>query len=214
MNYVLILFSIFILFALIIPIYLKLKEQKKKTLSILVKASGTSLGILFAIAGIVKHSDKLSILIFIGIIFGLLGDVLLELYLPLGGFAFFLGNILYISSMISIERPRTIHYFIFFLFIVFFALSFGKDFQSFGKYRYLLLPYALIVAFMASMSIPFILLQGIDGMYLGFGTFLFAVSDYLLAYRILYSTKKEFHKISLGVYYLSQLLIGISIFMK
>lgn len=213
MKYILIVLSVILIIYWIVPTYLHLKEQGKKSTAIVIKAYGTMLAVSFGIAGVLCHTQPQGYLILLGLIFGLLGDILLELFVPLGGLAFFLGNVIYAYSMISTESLKSINCFLFLIFLLFLVVTFGKDFKSFGPYRFFLIPYAIIVALMAAVAIPYILLQSSHSLLLGLGAFLFAVSDYLLAYRTLYPTSQDFHRVSLGTYYLAQLCIGISIFL-
>ena len=213
MKYILIVLSVILIIYWIVPTYIRLKEHGKKSSALVIKALGTISAVSFGFVGVLSHPQPQAYLILLGLILGLLGDILLELIVPLGGLSFFLGNVIYVCSMIAIEPLKSINYLLFLIFLLFLVVSFRKDFKGFGTYRFFFIPYALIVALMAAVSIPYILLQGFQGLLFGFGAFLFAVSDYLLAYRTLYSTSPDFHRVSLGTYYLAQLCIGVSIFL-
>lgn len=213
MKYILIITSVILILYLIVPTYINLKTQKKKAVSVVVKALGTTIAVAFGITGAYFYPSRHAYLILGGLILGLLGDIFLEFILPLGGFSFFFGNILYVYCMLSEEPLRLINIILLVLFLTFLAMNFGKDFHSFGKYRYLILGYAILVSLMAAVAIPYILLMGYQGLLFGFGVFLFAISDYLLGYRTLYNAKPPFHRISLSTYYLAQLCIGVSLFM-
>ena len=214
MKYILIVLSVILIIYWIVPTYIRLKEQGKKSTSIVIKAFGTMIAVTFGTAGALLHPGPQAYLILLGLILGLLGDVFLELFVPLGGLAFFLGNVIYVYCMIAKEPLKSINYLLFLIFILFLLANFGKDFKTLGRSRIFFLPYTLLVALMASVAIPYILLQGLEGLLFGFGAFLFAVSDYLLGYRILYPASPQFHSVSLGIYYLAQLCIGVSIFLS
>lgn len=214
MKYILIVLSVILIIYWIVPTYLHLKENSKKPAAIFVKAMGTVIAVTFGFAGVLLNPEPQTYLILLGLILGLLGDIFLELFVPLGGLAFFLGNVIYVYCMIVKEPLKSINYVLFLIFILFLLANFGKDFKTLGRLRIFFLPYALVVALMASVAIPYILLQGLEGLLFGFGAFLFAASDYLLGYRILYPSSPQFHRVSLGIYYLAQLCIGVSIFLS
>ena len=214
MKYILIVLSVILIIYWIVPTYLHLKEDNKKPAAIWVKALGTMIAVAFGIAGALLHPGPQTYLILLGLFFGLLGDIFLELFVPLGGLAFFLGNAIYVYCMIAKEPLKSINYLLFLIILLFLLANFGKDFKTLLQDRIFFLPYALLVALMASVAIPYILLQSQAGLLFGFGAFLFAVSDYLLGYRILYKASSQFHRVSLGIYYLAQLCIGVSIFLS
>lgn len=213
MKYLMIIASVILILFFLVPTYIDLKAQKKKPLSLIVKALGTSLSVGFGIAGVLSCPNPHSGWILTGLVLGLLGDIFLEYFTPLGGVLFFAGNTIYLSQMLSIQPIRWYSLLLLLLLLTFLYANFHKDFPFFGPYRYLFLLYAILVSLMASISIPLILLHGTQGLLLGFGTFLFTLSDYLLGYRTLYHAPPPFHRISLSVYYLAQLLISLSIFL-
>ena len=96
MRLFLILFSLMTIFVIIIPLFISLKEKHKKALSIVVKALGTLLAILYALIGFSLHPDSHAFLLTAGLVCGVLGDIFLELFVPIGGFFFLVGNIIYI----------------------------------------------------------------------------------------------------------------------
>lgn len=196
----------------IVPTYIKMKEINKPV-SVIIKCSGTFIAVLFGIFGVLCTPSTNSYWILAGLILGLLGDFLLEYLLPLGGVAFFFGNVIYLSRLLIVSPVNIIQFVLLLAILFFLVVHFHNDFHTFGKLRYLFLLYAILVTFMASATIPYFFQVSGRELLFGFGVFLFAVSDYLLGYRVLYHAKAPFHQISLSTYYLAQLSIGVSIFL-
>ena len=204
--------AVAIILFLLVPNYLKLKNVNK-TASILLKACGTLFALILAIIGHIKNPGYGSLLIIIAITLGMLGDILLEYKAPLGVIAFFLGNVFYIL-LLFLDSQQNISFLLILFSILFFLYTvFQPYMKSLGKAMFLLLPYAILVSSMAAASIPFLIQNTPHRLLFGFGTFLFAISDYLLAYRVVTNANSSFHQISLSVYYLAQLMIGLSVYL-
>lgn len=211
MNLVFFLAAIITILLRIVPSYLKVKERNKP-LSVAIKCSGTLIAIVFGIVGVITFPSFNRYWILAGLILGLLGDFLLEYIIPLGGIAFFFGNVIYLSRLLLVTRIHCLQILLFLIVLISLYFQFRVDFKNFGNMRYLFLLYAVLVTFMASTSIPYLFMAEGRDLLFGFGVFLFAVSDYLLGYRVLYQAKPPFHQISLSTYYMAQLCIGISIY--
>ena len=213
MKYLFTLAAVAIILFLLVPNYLKLKNVNK-TASIILKACGTLIALIFAILGHLQNSGNGSLYIVIAIAFGMIGDILLEYNIPLGGISFFLGNLLYVL-LLFLDSHQNISFLLILASILFFLYSvFQTYIKSLGKAKLLLIPYALLVSSMAAASIPFLIQNAPQRLLFGFGTFIFAVSDYLLAYRVVTNAESSFHQTSLSVYYLAQLMIGLSVYLS
>jgi len=213
------LFSILCSAALILflfcPAYILLKEQRGKTKAVVaLKALSTAVAVCFALYGTIKDPTHENILILCGLICGLLGDILLEYIVPLGGLSFGIGNLIYVYHLVRHTSVHWYHLVLLALFLLLAIRTFAKDFDHFGPYRLLYIPYGFVVAVMASLSVSYMVSNNPCITLFGFGAFLFAISDFLLAYRTLYAQKQSYHTTSLGVYYMAQFCIGISVFLS
>ena len=165
--------------------------------------------------------EKFSKSIFAGLIFGFLGDVILlgDNYLPfilLGIIFFFFGHILYtINFIIETGLKNYKKYFLFVIIITSvytlyaaFALSNLKEGFERGD---LLIPGICYISLLAITNITSGIYAytyfNIYAILVHFGTFIFTISDFILARKMFYENKKYYQVILMATYILAQTLI-------
>lgn len=201
-----------------LPLCLKLDSKGHKYPSIVAKGLGTLIPIVFCLYGLLTQPSSMATIIFIGLLFGILGDILLEFSVPVGGASFFIGNLLYIICLQRILPIQTTSIYIAIALLIISALFFWKERARLTKYHPLLilgvLIYGFLIIFMLSISIPVLFLCNSNGALFSIGTFLFFISDILLAGKALFKTPKYYPYVSLGTYYVAQFLIAMSVFFE
>jgi uncharacterized membrane protein YhhN len=150
-----------------------------------------------------------------GLIFGLIGDILLlfpSLFLQ-GLVAFLIGHVLYFVGF-TLMVPWVMHpYLLGGLILAFlgYIVVQMKSFKSKPKGRKFLVPvliYSVILACMLVTAINFDLAASRDYPYVAVGAFLFAISDLVLAWDMFFKEIPYASGIILTTYYLAQMLIA------
>ena len=215
MKYIILFISFIFVTFYVTPAFLEQKYKKNKVRAVLYKAMGTMFSVIFGSLGVLINPSPRAYFILTGISLGLIGDIFLEVFFPIGGIAFLIGNLIYIRSMTTIIGIHTSQIILCFLLLIAIYLSLHKGLQSYPiYYRLLFLPYAIIVTFMAATAICFLYSRHGADTLLGLGTLLFAISDYMLIYRVLYNNQKSLYSISLSTYYIAQLVISSSLLLS
>lgn len=223
----LIFLSILILTSWIFYVRLKLNQPSLKAL--ILKISTTLLIICFSLFCILNQTDNLNVgvLIVIGLIFGLIGDMVLDLkliypkddefYTFLGFGSFILGHLLYIGYFLLNFHLQVLDYsFIFGLagMTVFIVLVTEVPMKlNFGKFRLISAVYAFILSF-----ITFLMLwtsyrfENIGMLIFGIGLIFFLISDLILSQSYFGKEEKSWMIITNYLfYYGAQYLIALSI---
>lgn len=184
--------------------------------------------LLIALLSYLSNANNLKyfLFIFIGLVFSFLGDILLGIkaknskskntLIILGGFNFAITHILYSLCFITLSGLH-IRDFIFAIFLSFILLSTLKCNKKID-FNNSLLPisiYCLIISFMVCKAISLVTITSLNLhllMLLILGAILFIISDYILAFVILYKDcPKYVSRLNLIFYYIGQILIALSI---
>lgn len=184
--------------------------------------------LMFVMIGCIGYknviNDSLGIKIFIGLIFGLVGDVLLNLRFVLkksgqkaflaGILAFLIGHILYLAALIPIAESLAVDIVIgvvlagALLAYIFKTMEVKTAFKIFGVF-YL---GAVIVMTVIAVNIAFVTGNPHDIVY-AVGAVLFTASDIVLIFNTFSGvTKFSLRITNLSLYYVGQLLIAGSLF--
>ena len=168
--------------------------------------------------------DVYKLLIFIGLVFGLIGDEVIHLcqvnpkynsqFFIGGGSSFVVGHILYIVGLFMLGGVDYILLAIAFVVISVASILYSRKKESVsGEMKIPLILYLGIVIFMASLSIGVAAIRMSVGNYLFLaGGLLFALSDNILfAYKLGKNPRFSQNVILHIAYYLAQLLIAFSI---
>ena len=171
-------------------------------------------------------------LIVIGLIFGMLGDIILDLkvvynndqyYLNGGMLSFGLGHIAYIAGFclmaitfnIPLLMPVLVSLGVAIAFTIGNTLSGKKMGLDFGKFFWQTMSYSILLTFMACFTLILAIQSGIVAMWVAFAGFmLFLASDLVLSFQ--YFGGKLFNKTLIVVnhllYYLAQITVVASLF--
>ena len=165
--------------------------------------------------------ENFSIKIFVAIILGFLGDVFLlnDSYLPLillGLGFFFFGHFLYIINFIIETGLRNYKkYFVFLIIISLFYLiyahfAFNNLKEGFQRGS-ILIPGAFYIMQLALLNIASGIYAytyfNIYAILVHFGTFIFTISDFVLARKMFYENNKYYQVILMATYIIAQSLI-------
>lgn len=203
------------------------EEHRKKYISAdVLKGVASLMFVLLGLIGYVSYtSDSFGVKILVGLIFGLVGDVLLNLRfviekigqkLFLGGIvAFLVGHILYLAALIPLTEYLVIDIVIggviaiSLLAYIFITLKPKMVFRIFGVF-YL---GAVIIMTVIAVHLAFVTHNTHDIVY-AIGAVLFTVSDIVLIFNTFSGvTKFSLRITNLTLYYIGQLLIAGSLFL-
>ncbi|MBF0597190.1 lysoplasmalogenase [Faecalibacter rhinopitheci] len=226
----LIFLSILILISSIIYLFLRLK---KPSLSALIfKIISTFLIIIYTVIIVYSYPENINfgLIIIVGLIFGLIGDIFLDLktiypiesdiYTFLGFYSFLIGHFVYIgyflpSNTLSIMENSLV--FAIAGIVVFLVLATETPMKlNYGRFRIITTIYAFILSFVTVLSL-WIGLKTSELSYsiFGVGMILFLISDLILS-QIYFGRKDKNWMISANyIFYISaQYLIASSIIFK
>ena len=165
--------------------------------------------------------EQFSKTIFVGIILGFCGDVILlnDSYLPfilLGIAFFFFGHVMYIINFIIETGIRNYKKYFIFLVIIstiyykYYKFAFNNLKEGFIRGE-ILIPGAcymfLLVVLCISSGIYAYTYLNIYAILAHFGTFIFTVSDFILARKMFYEDNKYYQFVLMATYILAQTLI-------
>ena len=199
-----------------------LTERKKQFLSALMFKALSSL--IFVLCGYFRSVNHIGIFspVFIGLCFGAIGDVLLNLCLVLknnkqiffvtGACSFLLGHIFYLVKLLSELK------YIFFAVIIATVITgilirncYSKVRLGF-KSKMIGLIYVVMIIFIASSgTVNMIFLPGKQNFLFGIGAILFMISDFILIIDKFIESKDVYKVCNLLFYYTGQLMIAFSI---
>ena len=167
--------------------------------------------------------EKFSKTIFIGIILGFFGDVVLlrEYYLPfvlLGIAFFFFGHVLYVINFVietGLKNIKKYFYFIIIMSLIYFIyakFAFNNLKEGFERGD-ILLPGTFYISLLAILNIASgIYAYSYFNLYailVHIGTFIFTVSDFILARKMFYENRKYYQFILMATYIAAQTLICV-----
>lgn len=170
---------------------------------------------------------KFGILVMIGGILGLMGDIYLDQkwmykedsdeYLKIGFICFGLGHIFYIWALLRMVDLEPFHkimpLIIGLAFVIFTVLTEKPTKQHYGKFKPYVCGYGLMLGYTTALSIRIFRLTGYKfALFFGLGCAFFAISDIILSQ--MYFAKKGkspmFFTLNIIAYYAAQFLIALS----
>ena len=169
----------------------------------------------FAGAACFGGGDRYSLLIFIGLCICAAADVMLAIHFVTGGALFLAGHLFYISAF-CIQQPPTgwsIPAFAVFLALLWlFLMHFRPRIKNTLLFRGVQL-YSAALAVVLSLSMPMAFLAFSRRTLLAaLGALIFVLSDMGVCHGMLCKISKRRDACYLGIYYLAQLLLGMSAF--
>jgi len=223
---------IFGVFSLIFAsIFCWFRTEKANVYSLLLKIFSSLCFVLCAVFAIkVSSSNNFNLLILIGLVFGLVGDILLDLkimypedgnkYFVAGTYSFAVGHFFYFISALlynSAISPKNLLWcvlasvgiaIVLTIAIILISKKLGLDF---GKMLYVVISYCFILTFMVAYTIAIAIFNPIYWIFAS-GMILFLISDMILSMQY-FGGKTAKYLIYLNhiTYYLAQAMLAISI---
>ncbi len=226
--------SLLMLFILM-PLYIYMKRKrfrnesknaqlkKYDAMSLTVKGSATGVAVLFCFLGVLRaqrltaaelpQGFETNWWIFVGLLICMAADVLLGIHFVTGMLAFLAGHICYIVYFLTIGSFQWISLPVLFLAVL-------LVFAFFSKYRnkaqgnplcYLL--YGIVILTTISVGIFLPLSIGEYGLLPAMAAVMLVVSDYMLAYMLVFKVTPIMDTVSLGFYYGGQYVMAMSVFL-
>ena len=187
-------------------IYQRIKRDGRHGLKqqIGVKCAATGMAVLVALIGCLKRGNAADWVLLAGLTACAIADgVLCVRFIP-GGALFAAGHILYMVSFCMMRSPQWRCGIVFLCLTGLAAAGLTRFRKQLGGHAVLFFCYAVVLSLMvalASVQTPLIIA----------GAVLFAVSDGMLACLLAGQKSVALDYISLGLYYLGQFLLGVSI---
>lgn len=207
------------------------RTDKANVYSLLLKILSSLCFVLCAVFAIkVTTSNNFNLLILIGLIFGLVGDILLDLkimypedgnkYFVAGTYSFAIGHFFYfVSTLIynSAVLPKGLLWCVLAAVGIAILLTVGiiliskKLGLNFGKMLYVVISYCFVLTFMVAYTISIAIFSPIYWIF-ACGMFLFLISDLILSMQYFGGkTAKYLVYLNHITYYIAQALLAISI---
>lgn len=215
--------------AILLLIYIIMCHKQRNVKGLFVKSFVSVCYLLTCGFAIISNPEHyyFGILVFIGGILGLMGDIYLDQkwmykedsdeYLKIGFICFGLGHVFYIWAMytlVDLEPFHKIMPFIIGLAFVIFTIATEKPTkQHFGKFKPFVCGYGLMLGYTTALSIRIFRLTGYKfALFFGLGCALFAISDIILSQMYFGKNKNNSVTFTLNIiaYYGAQFLIALS----
>ena len=189
--------------------------------TLLAKSIASSLFVLLGLVNliyVIKNKTqylKFSIILFIGLIFAMLGDIVLQLHFISGAILFAIGHILFFCAYCTIIRfkPKDLLYGLA-IFIPVLALILFLPIFDFGDIvmKLVCIIYALIISAMTSKAISnYLQDKSLLNLIVLIGSSLFIFSDFMLLFDVFSELSSVFGILCLATYYPAEFLLAHSI---
>lgn len=208
-------------------IFITVEHQKKYVLADILKGAAAACFVIIGVTGyLTKTNDSFGLKLMIGLIFGMVGDILLNLRFVvsedkgqkvflLGIVSFLIGHILYLAALIPLTNHTLACVVIggflaaCLLIYIFKTMDVKPAFKIFGVF-YL---GAVIIMTVIAIDVAFTI-QNIRSIEYAIGAVLFMVSDIVLIFNT-FSGKTKFSMriANLSLYYVGQMLIAYCLFL-
>jgi len=191
--------------------------------SLLVK-SLTSLGfVLIGVLGLIfafknkSNNKKFIIVMLLGLIFAMLGDIVLEIEFIIGAILFAVGHVFFFISYCFLKEFSWKEILVSsFIFIPATALILFLPIFDFGGLlmKIICVAYAIIISFMTGKAISnYVKLKNKLTLVIMIGSILFLFSDLMLLFNVFSNISKIFGYLCLITYYPAEILLAISLFL-
>ena len=198
---------------LFVPKYTRCKyDHTKRTKKLVWKGVCILLPLLILMVGtgidIFETGFELSkLLLVFGMMFCAVGDIVLEIRFTRGGVLFFLGHVVYIASLILLQKEFKAITLI--IYIMLASIGTFLTLTRLGKkHRFLLITYNATISASFALSIPLIISGRPANVLLGLGVSFLLISDWLLARNKAYGSNYGWSLVSLLFYFGGQILIS------
>ena len=207
-------------------LFIKTEHDKKYVLADILKGSASLMFVIIGYLAYTRVNDPFNKLFFYGLVFGMIGDILLNLRFVfekngqkifLGGIlAFLIGHVLYLLALLPQARAPWVYYFAAagalaaacLLIYIFKTMDVKPAFKIFGVF------YLGAVFIMSAIAIGIaIFIPNTGNLIYAIGAVLFTASDVVLIFNTFSGVTKFSMRITnLLLYYAGQILIALSLF--
>ena len=198
----------------IMPVRKRFPNKRSRFWNLTFKVLPTLICAGFGGAAFFSAKDLYSLLVFIGLCIGAAADVMLGIHFITGGAMFLAGHLLYMAAF-CVQQPPTwwslpafaAGFILLRLFLQYFR-------KRMSRKMYLLVRIysaALAVVLALSLPMPFLAFSA-RTLLAAAGSVLFVLSDMGVCHGMLCKISRRQDQLYLGIYYLAQLLLGLSAF--
>lgn len=201
---------------LIMPIHYRWIGHVNHTWMLITKVLPTLMCAAFAGTALVRGGgETYAWLIFIGLCVGAAADVVLGIHFITGGALFLLGHLFYMAAFCTQQRPNRWSFLVFALALILlwlFVWQFKPKIHHPLMFGGVLL-YAAALALVLALSLPMPFRQfSTRTLLAALGALIFVLSDMGVCHGMMRRIPKKLDYLYLGIYYLAQLLLGLSAF--
>jgi len=215
MRWIMALLAVLLTVFLIMPIHYRWIGHVNHNWMLITKVLPTLLCAAFAGTALLNGGDRYALLIFIGLCICAAADVMLGIHFVTGGALFLLGHLFYMAAFCTQQQPNRWSFLVFaaalvllWLFVWQFKPKIHHPLMFVGV---LLYAAALAVVLSLSLPMPFRSLSA-RTLLAALGAVIFVLSDMGVCHGMLCKIPKKLDFAYLGIYYLAQLLLGLSTF--
>ena len=200
---------------LIMPIHYRWIGHVSRSWMLITKVLPTILCAAFAGAALIGGGGRYTLLVFIGLCICAAADVMLGVHFVTGGALFLTGHLFYMAAFCTHQRPS---WWSLPVFAAALALLWLFVWQFKPQIRHPLmfagvLLYAAALAVVLSLSVPMPFRAfSARTLLAALGAVIFVLSDMGVCHGMLCKIPKKLDFVYLGIYYLAQLLLGLSAF--
>lgn len=208
------LFPAAILFLVLLPFYLILKKKGEADQCFIVKNLCTLVPIVFCLNGCLVNGFIPFWWMLAGLIFYLVGDIMMGKKVPIGVAAFILGHISFIIAYLQMARPKLFSIYVLIVLLLTAFFIFRKPLLQMGKQAVLFILYAIILFAMVALAL--MLPSSFGTFFMAAGTLLFAISDMLLACNHIHQREKVSKSRDVArliLYYLGLYFLALSVWL-
>lgn len=175
------------------------------------------IGLLYSILNLKTDKKHFSIIMFIGLVFAMLGDIVLEIDFIIGALLFAVGHVFYFIAYCQLEKfnIRDLLYgaavFVPVSVLIIFAPIF--EFSS-QMLMWLCVVYAIVISCMMGKSVSnYVKNKNILHLILMIGSILFLFSDLMLLFNVFSDISRVYRYLCLLSYYPAEILLAYSLFL-
>ena len=214
MLWILAVLSIIATVFLFMPLHYRRLGNLSRFWTLVYKVVPTAICAVFAGVSALMGGGLYALLIFIGICICCAGDWLLRGHFITGGAMFLTGHLFYISAFCVHQTPTlwSIPVFAAMLGLLWLFLQQFRQKMSKKMFR-LVRIYSSVLAILLALSLPLPFASfGAQTLFAALGALIFVLSDMGVCHGMLCRIPKKLDFLYLGIYYLAQLLLGLSAF--
>jgi len=207
-----------------LPLYIVKSKQKGSVEALGYKMILSAIFCMIGLFGVIRQkADLFSLLIFIGMLFAVVGDYFLafiktnEKKFIIGILSFGITHSLYIAAMITVEGIHIQEFIITAIVIVVSFIVSNQMKLEMGKTKWLLSGYSILVTFMAVKAVLMMNTNPLGlslQLIFSIGAVMFLISDILLCVWKFYRDKQLLSNLVSALYFTGQLLIATAIYFQ